>query len=145
MQTVKLHNRTIQATPISIDWNPELSIYVSEPFLKTVADNYGWIGGEVNLLQQWVAIKIFRNLGVSRYDYVGVRIDQAEDSKQEGLMTFKQRFGGNLAKGFMWKCSLQPLKYAVYSHAVKLLRGGDIVDAEHHKLDNIEADMNKIK
>jgi lipid II:glycine glycyltransferase (peptidoglycan interpeptide bridge formation enzyme) len=87
----------------------------------------------MNLLQ-WEAIKRFRNLGVKRYDFVGVRINPEEGSKQEGLMTFKQRFGGYLAKGFMWKYSLSPLKYAVYSQAVKYLRGGDIVDAERHKL-----------
>lgn len=91
------------------------------------------ISGAMNLLQ-WEAIKMFRNLGVQRYDFVGVRINPAEGSKQEGLMTFKQRFGGHLAKGFMWKYSLSPLKYAVYSHAVKFLRGGDIVDTERHKL-----------
>ena len=91
------------------------------------------LSGAMNLLQ-WEAIKTFRNLGVQRYDFVGVRINPAEGSKQEGLMTFKQRFGGQLAKGFMWKYPLRPLKYAVYAKAVKYLRGGDIVDAERHKL-----------
>ena len=91
------------------------------------------LSGAMNLLQ-WEAIRMFCNLGVKYYDFVGVRIKPAEGSKQEGLMTFKQRFGGNLAKGFIWKYSLSPLKYAVYSQAVKYLRGGDIVDAERHKL-----------
>ena len=49
---------------------------------------------------------------------------------------FKQRFGGQPVQGYMWKYSLNPLKYAVYSLAVRLLRGGDIVDIEHHKLAN---------
>ena len=35
----------ITATPIPIDWHPGLSIYASEPFLKTVGDDYGWLGG----------------------------------------------------------------------------------------------------
>jgi hypothetical protein len=91
------------------------------------------LSGAMNLLQ-WEAIKVFRNLDVQRYDFVGVRINPDKGSKQEGLMTFKQRFGGYLSKGFIWKYSLRPLKYAVYSHAVKYLRGGDIVDAERHKL-----------
>ena len=102
------------------------------------------LSGAMNLLQ-WEAIRMFRNLGVQRYDFVGVRINPAEGSKQEGLMTFKQRFGGYLAKGFMWKYSLNPFKYSVYSRAVKYLRGGDIVDAEHHKLDVIETDDNGIR
>ena len=91
------------------------------------------LSGAMNLLQ-WEAIKTFRNLGVQRYDFVGVRINPAAGSKQEGLMKFKQRFGGQLSKGYMWKYSLSPLKYSVYSKAVQFLRGGDIVDAERHKL-----------
>ena len=35
----------MRATPIEINWHPGLSIYASEPFLKTVGDEYGWIGG----------------------------------------------------------------------------------------------------
>lgn len=91
------------------------------------------LSGAMNLLQ-WEAMKTFRNLGVLRYDFVGVRIDPKEGSKQEGLMTFKQRFGGTLNTGYIWKCSLKPISYAIYSFAVKMLRGGDIVDAEKHKM-----------
>ncbi len=89
--------------------------------------------GAMNLLQ-WEAIRMFRNLGVKRYDFVGVRINPENGSKQEGLVMFKQRFGGQLAQGYMWKYSIRPLKYAVYSQAVRFLRGGDIVDQECHKL-----------
>lgn len=92
--------------------------------------------GATNLLQ-WEAIRMFRNLGVKRYDFVGVRINPENGSKQEGLMMFKQRFGGKLAQGFMWKYALNPLKFAVYSLAVRVLRGGDIVDQESHKIKNI--------
>lgn len=49
-------------------------------------------------------------------------------------MMFKQRFGGQLVQGYMWKYSLHPLKFAVYSLAVRLLRSGDIVDYERRKL-----------
>ena len=35
----------MQAKKINIEWNPDLSIYASEPFLKAVGDEYGWIGG----------------------------------------------------------------------------------------------------
>jgi len=92
--------------------------------------------GATNFLQ-WEAIRMFKNLGTKRYDFVGVRINPEKESKQEGLMTFKQRFGGSLSQGYMWKYSLQPLKYIFYAMAVRILRGGDIVDAEKHKLDNI--------
>ena len=92
--------------------------------------------GATNLLQ-WEAIQIFCELGIQRYDFVGVRINPEKGSKQEGLMLFKQRFGGQLVQGYMWKCALRPLKFAAYSLAVRLLRGGDIVDQECHKLGKV--------
>ena len=91
------------------------------------------ITGATNLLH-WEAIRQFREFGVKRYDFVGVRINPEKGSKQEGLMMFKQRFGGQLVQGYMWKYSLRPLKFGLYSLAVRLLRGGDIVDLERHKL-----------
>lgn len=87
------------------------------------------VTGAMNLLH-WEAIRQFRGLGVKRYDFVGVRINPEKGSKQEGLMMFKQRFGGQLVQGYMWKYPLHPLKFAVYSMAVRWLRGGDIVDQE---------------
>jgi len=89
--------------------------------------------GATNLLQ-WEAIRTFRNLGIKRYDFVGVRIQPEKGSKQEGLIMFKQRFGGQLVQGYMWKYPIHPMKYSIYSIAVRLLRGGDIVDNEQHKL-----------
>jgi len=89
--------------------------------------------GAMNLLQ-WEAIRHFRELGVKHYDFCGVRIDPDKGSKQAGLMMFKERFGPRLVQGYMWKYSLSPLKSSIYSLAVKIFRGGDIVDAERHKL-----------
>ncbi|MDF0643868.1 MAG: peptidoglycan bridge formation glycyltransferase FemA/FemB family protein [Nitrospira sp.] len=91
--------------------------------------------GAMNLLQ-WEAIRTFQSLGVKRYDFVGVRINPEKGSKQEGLMTFKQRFGGRLTQGYMWKYSFNPVKFAAYSLSVRFMRGGDIVDQESHKLKN---------
>jgi hypothetical protein len=91
------------------------------------------ITGAVNLLH-WEAIRQFRELGVKRYDFVGVRINPDLGTKQEGLKMFKQRFGGKLIQGYMWKYSLSPLTYSIYSLAIRVLRGGDIVDQERHKL-----------
>jgi len=89
--------------------------------------------GAMNLLQ-WEAIRHFRGLGVRRYDFCGARVDPAKGSKQAGLVMFKERFGPRFVQGYMWKRPLHPLKASVYSWAVGLLRGGDIVDAERHKL-----------
>ena len=89
--------------------------------------------GAMNLLQ-WEAIRHFRAQGVNYYDFCGVRINPDKGSKQAGLKMFKERFGPHLVQGYMWKYGLRPLKAAAYSWAVRLLRGGDIVDAERHKL-----------
>lgn len=93
----------------------------------------GVVTGAMNFLQ-WEAMRHFRNLGVKRYDFVGVRINPEKGSKQEGLQMFKQRFGGQLVQGYMWKYALRPLRASAYSWAVRLLRGGDIVDVERQRL-----------
>jgi len=94
------------------------------------------ISGAMNLLQ-WEAIQMFRNLGVKRYDFVGVRISPQEGSKQEGIKMFKERFGGEHVQGYMWKYPFKRMKYVAYSRAVRLFRGGDIVDVERHKLSHM--------
>ncbi len=89
--------------------------------------------GSMHLLH-WEAMRTFRSLGVKRFDFQGVRINPAKGSKQEGIMHYKQGFGGNLVQGFLWKYPLRPLKSAVYSLAVRLLMGGDIVDQEQKRI-----------
>ena len=89
--------------------------------------------GAMHLLH-WEGIRQIRGLGVRHFNFTGVRIDPEKGSKQEGIMTFKMRFGGRLVQGYTWKYSLHPLKFVAYSAAIRLLKGGDIVDLEHHKL-----------
>lgn len=89
---------------------------------------------DANKLLHWEAIRLFKKLGVRRFDFAGTRIDPKKGSKQEGLMMFKRHFGGQLVRGYMWKYSFNTVKFTIYSMAVRLQRGGDIVDAEHHKL-----------
>lgn len=92
-----------------------------------------------NKLIYWEAIRLFQKLGVQRYDFVGARIDPEKGSKQEALSSFKKRFGAKLKQGYMWKYPLHPLKYRLYCLAARLRSGGDIVDAERHKLKNLVA------
>ena len=87
-----------------------------------------------NKLLYWEAICMFKKIGVQRYDFVGARIDPEKGSKQEAINALKKRFGANLIQGYMWKYSLNQLKYHLYCLAVRLRSGGDIVDAERHKL-----------
>jgi hypothetical protein len=89
--------------------------------------------GAMKLLQ-WEAIRLFRSLGVCKYDFYGARIDPPKGSKQEGINKMKKHLGGVLAQGYVWKCSLRPSRAWIYSKAVRMLRGGDIVDQEEHKM-----------
>ena len=83
---------------------------------------------------QWEAFRLFRKIGVKRFDFVGARINPEKKSKQEAINFYKEGFGGKLRRGYMWKYSFHPLKYSFYCLAARLRSGGDIVDAERHKL-----------
>jgi len=87
-------------------------------------------------LLHWDAMRFFRSLGVECYDFAGARINPEKGSKQEKLAMYKRELGGQLVEGYIWKYPIRPLKYAVYSLAVRFLRGGDIVDQEKHKLND---------
>jgi hypothetical protein len=88
-----------------------------------------------NKLIYWEAIRLFKKLGIKRFDFVGGRIDPTKGSKEEAINLFKQRMGAKLIRGFIWKYPLRPLKSLAYSYGVRLFRGGDIVDLERHKLE----------
>ncbi len=87
-----------------------------------------------NKLLHWEAVRLFKKLGIQRYDFVGARIDPEKGSKEEAINSFKRRLGGKLRQGYMWKYSLHPVRSLAYSLAVRFLRGGDIVDRERHKM-----------
>lgn len=89
--------------------------------------------GAMKLLH-WEAIRLFRDLGVQKYDFFGARINPPRGSKQERINQMKKRLGATLAQGFTWKYSLRPWRATVYSLGVRLLRHGDLVDQEEHKM-----------
>lgn len=91
--------------------------------------------GSMNLLH-WEAMRRFRALGVGRYDFMGVRIGPETGSKEAGLALFKERFGGELVQGYLWKAALRPFSGALYAAAARLRSGGDVVDKERHKLNS---------
>lgn len=88
--------------------------------------------GAMNLLQ-WEAIKYFRNTGVKSYNFVGARVNPLRGSKQEGLAMFKQRFGGDFRRGYMWKYYFRPSKTCLYLLASRIRSGMDVVDQEKDK------------
>ena len=101
--------------------------------------------GSIKLLC-WEAMLFFKQNGVRQFDFFGTRIWPQENSKQADLACFKSRFGAWLKSGYMWKFPLNPRKFILYSLLSRILRGGDIVDAEAHKLEAFmrEKDMARL-
>jgi hypothetical protein len=89
--------------------------------------------GAGNLLQ-WEAIRRLRELGVERYNLFGIRAAPDKGSKAEGIRKFKERFGGKVQTGLMWKFPFRRGKYALYQLAAWLRNGGDVVDQERRRL-----------
>ena len=42
---LSIQSNAIKAIPIEINWHSQLPIFASESFLKSVGDEYGWLGG----------------------------------------------------------------------------------------------------
>lgn len=97
--------------------------------------------GSGNLLQ-WKAILDMKAAGVKKYSFVGCRINEDEDSKYHGIQRFKERFGGELVQGYMFKMDFSPLMRKLFNFVVSL-RGlvsthkyvafKDVIDQEIHK------------
>jgi lipid II:glycine glycyltransferase (peptidoglycan interpeptide bridge formation enzyme) len=88
--------------------------------------------GASNLLQ-WEAMRRLRGMGVARYNFFGVRAEPERGSKAEGLRKFKERFGGKVLSGLMWKVPLHRGRYLLYELAAWLRNGGDVVDQEQRR------------
>jgi hypothetical protein len=95
--------------------------------------------GAMNYLH-WDAMVTLKSTGVQSYDFVGARIEPEKGSKLEGIQRFKERFGGDLYKGYMWKYIFNKPKYHLYVLLLKLLAlknkttyKGDIIDQENSR------------
>lgn len=90
-----------------------------------------------NSLLYWSAIKFAREENVLFFDFVGARINPEVGSKQERIQRFKEHFGVELFKGFIWKMPISKYKYYTYCYLRKILFAikqeklkGDIIDQE---------------
>jgi hypothetical protein len=94
--------------------------------------------GSANLLH-WEAMKYMKNNGVHRYSFVGARINEDEGSKYHGIQRFKERFGGELIQGFMFKSVFKSWKYRLYCGMLFLKNNKgrrypvDPIEQEKHK------------
>lgn len=62
----------------------------------------------------WEVIKYLQKLGVKKYSFVGCRINEDENSKYHGIQRFKERFGGELQQGFMFKTIVSIWQYKLF-------------------------------
>ncbi len=125
-----------------------MAYYEGEPqggaiFLQNNAMSYYMYGasknnpltGATNLLH-WVAINDAKQKGIQKYSFVGCRINEDEDSKYHGIQRFKERFGGELVVGKMFKVIVNPMKYNMYAYIRKIRSRKevkDVIDQEIHK------------
>jgi hypothetical protein len=85
----------------------------------------------------WKAMIELKSLGVKSFDFSGARISPSYDSKIYNIQKFKERLGGVLYEGYMWKIIFNPIKYKIYINLIKiysLIHGvgfkKDIIDQE---------------
>lgn len=97
--------------------------------------------GSGNLLQ-WQAMLEMKKRGVQKFSFVGCRINEDEDSKYHGIQRFKERFGGPVLQGYMFKKTLNPFMHSLsrlLTRFLNLQRTGhfvenrDIIDSEIYK------------
>ena len=87
-----------------------------------------------NKLLYWEAIRRFRALGTRTLDFAGAR-DRAGERFKAGRDQCTQAAARSNSLGRLHvEVPLRPWRASAYSTSVRLLRGGDIVDQERHKL-----------
>ena len=98
--------------------------------------------GAANLLQ-WEIIKRLKSKNVQSYSFVGCRINEDENSKYHGIQRFKERFGGTLMQGYIFRAENKPLMYKLFCLAMRYYTKSktpyaDVVDQEIHKWQDIQ-------
>ena len=89
--------------------------------------------GSMNFLH-WNAMLYFKEIGVQYYDFVGIRIGDNISSKYITLRRFKERFGGDISIGYLWKIDLS-FKLILLNRIRKIISKNsiDIVDLINKK------------
>ena len=123
------HNKVPQAACI-LFWS-KYSAYYS--YGGTIAKPSS---GSMNYLL-WTAAMQLKSSGCNRFDFVGARLNPDPESKYAGIQAFKERFGGELIKGYLWKMNLQvpqAFGFRFLERFASFAKGksfkGDIIDQE---------------
>lgn len=91
------------------------------------------VNGSDNLLI-WRVMLDMKSMGVKEFSFVGCRISEDADSKYHGIQRFKERFGGELRQGYMFRYERSSMMYRLFSHAMRLRASyTDPIDEEIHK------------
>lgn len=98
--------------------------------------------GAANLLQ-WTAIRDMKAAGVKKFSFVGCRINEDENSKYHGIQRFKERFGGTLEQGYLFRTVCSPVHYRLFGLAVQIRTRSwkpyrDAIDEELPKWQSIQ-------
>lgn len=83
--------------------------------------------GAANYLH-WEVIKFLKEQSVGKYSFVGCRINEDQESKYHGIQRFKERFGGELNQGYMFKSVLNKRKYTMFRTLYKLKNHHELTD-----------------
>ncbi len=83
--------------------------------------------GAANYLH-WEVIKYLKELGVKKYSFVGCRINEDENSKYHGIQRFKERFGGKLQQGYMFKMIISVWQYKLFHLLYYIKNHKELVD-----------------
>lgn len=82
----------------------------------------------------WEAVKYLKSNGVKKYSFVGCRIGEDEDSKYHSIQRFKERFGGTLEQGYMFKTVMSQWKYQLFHCLYKIKNKTVLTDAIDQEL-----------
>lgn len=84
--------------------------------------------GSTNFLH-WEVVKDLKKNGVERYSFVGCRIGEDENSKYHTIQRFKERFGGKLFEGYMFKTIIIPWEAKLFAFLYRIKNGNTTKDA----------------
>lgn len=98
--------------------------------------------GAANLLL-WRAMEDMKSSGVKNFSFVGCRVGEDENSKYHGIQRFKERFGGVLIQGWLFRVEISPFFYKLFTVALnlrsgKLGRHKDAIDEEIGKWKDLQ-------
>lgn len=106
------------------------------------ATGYQAVNGAANLLI-WEAMLNMKSAKIKEFSFVGCRINEDSDSKYHGIQRFKERFGGELIQGYLFRYERFHLMYSLFCKAMQYKMHlkkpySDPIDEEIHKWASIQ-------